>query len=149
MKKLKIILMCILTLFVTGCSKTRTALSPEEFSSILKDSNYKILDRTDTIDYADAAYVVNSDAYDFAFVKGKRKYDIEGLFIEECKNVMNDASNKEYEKDLDSGDNFAYLKITTDEKFYYVSWIGDTYLYIKAPITRRDEFENLLDKLGY
>lgn len=149
MKKMKVLLICALTLLVSGCSKTRSALSPEEFSTILKDNNYKLLDKTDSIDYAEAAYLVNSEAFEFAFVNGKRKYDIEGLFIEECKNVLNDAGNKEYEKNLDSGDNYAYLKITTDEKFYYVSWIDDTYLYIKAPIGRQEELERLLDKLGY
>lgn len=149
MKKIKLLLVCTLVLLASGCSKTREAVSPEKFSNILTSHNYKLLDKTDTVDYAEAAYVVNSEAIEFAYINGKRKYDIEGLFIEECKNVLNDVGSKEYDKDLGSGDNYAYLKITTDEKFYYVSWIDDTYLYIKAPVGRQDDLEGVLKELGY
>lgn len=149
MKKIKVLLICMLTLFVSGCSKTRTALEPDEFASVLDKFDYKVLDKTDTVDYADAAYYVNANDFEFVYVNGKRKYDIEGLFVEECKNVVNVIGQEEYDKNMDSGDNYAYLSITTENRFYYVSWIDDTYIYIKAPLNKKDKLEDILAKLGY
>ncbi len=149
MKRAKLLLICVLTLLVSGCSKTRTAMEPDDFSKILSKYDYKLLDKTDTVDYADAAYIVNTDNFEFTYVNGKRKYDIEGLFVEECKNIVNMVGNKEYDKDLDSGENYAYLEIKTDETYYYVSWIDDTYIYVKAPIVREKKLKEIINELGY
>lgn len=149
MKRVRILLLGLLCVLLTGCADTRKALSPDEFSETLKGLDYTVLDKTDTVDYADAAYYVNTDDFEFVYINGKRRYDIEGLFVEECKNMVSIIGSEEYEKDLHSGENYAYAKFTTKDNFYYVSWIDDTYIYIKASINEREDLEYIIEKLGY
>lgn len=149
MKRAKILLLCFFTILTSGCDKTRSAIKPDAFQKVISEYKMNLVDKTKEIDYADVAYRIDAEAFDFVFIDGKKKYDIEGLFVDECKNVIDEIGSNEYEQKIGSGTNWAYLEITTEETFYYVSWISDTYLYIKAPINYSSEMKEIVGKLGY
>lgn len=149
MKRAKILILCLFTLMVAGCSDTKSAVKPEEFVKVIGEFKLDVQDQTDSVDYADAIYRVNSNTYDFIYIDGKKKYDIEGLFVDQCKNVIDDIGNDTYKQDIGSGSNWAKLEITTEEAYYYVSWIGDTYIYIKGLVGDADNFRDMINKLGY
>lgn len=149
MKKLRVILLCICTLMVAGCDKTKTAVRPEEFAKIIGEYKIEIQDQTSQVDYADTIYRLASDTYDFIYIDGKKKYDIEGLFVDQCKNVIDEIGSSTYKQDIGSGSNWAKLEITTEDAYYYVSWIGDTYIYVKGRIADADVFRDIIGKLGY
>lgn len=149
MKRVKILLLCVFTVLTAGCDKTKTAIKPDNFKKVLAEFKLDLTDKTSEVDYADVAYRVDAKAFDFIFIDGKKKYDIEGLFVDECKNVIEEIGSNEYKQEIGSGTNWASLEITTEDTFYYVSWISDTYLYIKAPINRSSDMQKIVKKLGY
>lgn len=149
MKKLRVIFLCICTLMVAGCDKTKTAIKPEEFIQIIGEYNISLQDQTESVDYADAIYRLQSDTYDFIYIDGKKKYDIEGLFVDQCKNVIDEIGTATYTQDIGSGSNWAKLEITTESTYYYVSWIGDTYIYVKGSVSDASVFREIIEKLGY
>ena len=149
MKRTKVIILCLFTMLLAGCDKTKTVVKPDEFVEIMSSFKLDIEDKTEEVDYADALYRVNSDRYDFTYIDGKKKYDIEGLFVDQCKNVIDSIGNDTYKQDIGSGSNWAKLEITTEEKYYYVSWVGDTYIYIKGLVGDAETFREIIKKLGY
>lgn len=149
MKRIKVIMLCIFTMLVAGCDKTKTAVKPNEFVEIMSSFKMNIQDKTKEVDYADALYRLDSSTYDFIYIDGKKKYDIEGLFVDQCKNVIDDIGSDTYKQDIGSGSNWAKLEITTEENYYYVSWIGDTYIYVKGLIGDAETFRKIIKELGY
>lgn len=149
MKRLKVIVLCLFTMMAAGCDNTKTVIKPEEFREVIAGFNIDIQDKTDEVDYADAIYRLESDTYDFIYIDGKKKYDIEGLFIDQCKNVIDEIGNEAHKQDTGSGSNWAKMQITTEENFYYVSWIGDTYIYVKGKMADSTVFKEIIEKLGY
>lgn len=149
MKKSKVILLCLFTLLVAGCDKAKTAVKPNEFVDIISSFKMNIQDKTEEVDYADALYRIDSNTYDFIYIDGKKKYDIEGLFVDQCKNVIDDVGSDTYKQDIGSGSNWAKLEITTEDNYYYVSWIGDTYIYVKGLIGDATTFRKIIKELGY
>ena len=73
-------------------------------------------------------------------LKEKKKYDVEGIFIDEYQNLFNEVGEK-YDKKLSSGKTWKSLMLKTDEKIYYISWISDSYIIIKAPKNKTIEVE--------
>ena len=149
MRRIKVIILCLFMMFVAGCDKTKTAVKPDDFVKTIGEFKIDLQDKTDEVDYADAIYRLNSDTYDFIYIDGKKKYDIEGLFVDQCKNVIDDIGGNTYKQDVGSGSNWAKLEITTEENYYYVSWIGDTYIYVKGNIADAEVFRKIIEKLGY
>ena len=149
MKKTKLLILCLFTLLLAGCSDTKSAVKPEEFTKVMSEMKLDIQDQTESVDYADAIYRIDSNTYDFIYIDGKKKYDIEGLFVDQCKNVIDDVGSDTYKQDTGSGSNWAKLEITTEERYYYVSWIGDTYIYIKGVVGDADYFRKIIKELGY
>lgn len=151
MKFAKLLILCLFTLVLAGCSNTKSVVKPEDFVKVMNEMKLEIQDQTESVDYADAIYRVDSSTYDFIYIDGKKKYDIEGLFVDQCKNVIDDigTGTDTYKQDIGSGSNWAKLEITTEETYYYVSWIGDTYIYIKGLVGDADYFRKIIKELGY
>lgn len=146
--KIKVLITILMVVFMSGCSKERVAISGEEFYTKATDMEYKVVDNTGQFAYADYVYAVLNKNYTMYFVDGKKSYDIKGIFLDECANVYK-KMNDDYDKTTKGGENWTVLKLTDKEKFYYISWIKDTYLFIEAPIEKQKEFEKFADSLGY
>ena len=82
------------------------------------------------------------------FFSLKKKYDVEGIFIDEYQNLFSEVGEN-YDKKLSSGKTWTSLMLKTDEKVYYISWISDSYIIIKAPKDKTIEVEKVIKTLGY
>ena len=73
------------------------------------------------------SYLINSDIK-VIYVRGTNVYDIEGIFLDECKNVHNglSADGKEESK---VGDNYTSLEVYDIEGYYYIVCVDNTYIY--------------------
>ena len=166
----KILIVLTILLLLTGCSDKRTALDSNNFLAISNSYNYTPTNVTENYDYANGAYVIKESGIYVFYIEGKDKYAIQGTFLDQCINIYKLAGIAEetttsadddspinttttttiaYKKTLKGGEGWQYLKVTTDDKFYYASWIDKTYIYIEADASKTKDMEKFIDSLGY
>lgn len=148
MKKNKLIIISLLVVFLTGCSTTKEATTKDEFTNVLTESKFTVYESTPDFEYASVALIASKDDAEIVFVEGKKRYDIEGIFIDECKNVYNVAGS-EYDSNTHGGKNWTNLTVTNDTTYYFVGWIGNTYVYAESPIEDKEVMKDIIKKLGY
>ena len=149
MKSVKILVLCILSLIICGCSSIKQPISGNDFFDIARDNNYKPLDITSNYDYSKSAYLINEGTFKVLFVDGKKQYDIESVFIDECKNVLGGIENEELNEKIKSGENWTSLEITKEDTFYYIIWIDNTYVYSSVHKDIKDVLKKFIKELGY
>lgn len=149
MKKLKNILFILLVLlYVTGCGSTRKCLDVSEIQSILESSDFEVYDSTEQVGYAEKALYGIKGKVTANFVKGKKKYDIQGVFLDECKNVYSKTTS-DYKNETNGGKNWTYLVVTDSTNYYFVGWIDDSYITITAPADQEKIMNKLVKDLGF
>ena len=148
MKTRRIIILIISIFCLCGCVKEKDALSASEFADTIDSLGYEIVDYKNQFSYAKAAYMVVADNISITYINGNRKYDVEGLFIDECRNVY-DKAGEDIEEKTAGGDNWTYLSVTNDDNFYYVSWIEDTYILVESSAEDKNVASKLIRELGY
>lgn len=149
MKKFKYILMSLMVMvLLCGCGGVKEAKEPSEIQNILESYSFDVYDTTDQVGYADKALYGIKGQVKANYVKGSKKYDIQGIFLDECKNVYNKVTS-DYKKEDDGGDNWTYLIVTDTEKYFFVGWIDDTYIAIESPIDQEKIMNKLVKELGF
>lgn len=147
MKKIKVVIILLFSFILVGCG-SKTSITGDTFASKMTEMNYSIKDVLSNYDYAVSAYNAYKDEVSVFFLKGKKKYDVEGIFIDEYQNLFSEVGEN-YDKKLSSGKTWTSLMLKTDEKVYYISWISDSYIIIKAPKNKTIEVEKVIKTLGY
>lgn len=149
MKRFKyLFLVLVLSFFITGCGSTSKNVDVTTVKSKMEDYNLTVTDTTDKYGYATQAYYGYKDDIKINFVKGEKRYDIQGIFLDECKNVYSVCGN-DYKKSDDGGDNWTTLTVTNTTTYYFVGWVGDSYITITAPLSQQSKMENLIEDLGF
>lgn len=148
MKKIKIVLIVLCLVFLTSCAKTKSSITGDKFKEIIENNEYKITDVSSNYDYAISAYNAYKDEVNIFFLKGKKKYDVEGIFIDEYQNIYSQVGEK-YEKKLTSGTSWTSLKLISDDKLYYLSWVDDSYIIITSLKNKESEVDKIVKLLGY
>lgn len=149
MNKIKLILVFAVMFIVVGCgNKTMDSVSPENVYNVLTKENYKVYDITDKLSFSEAAYLVSDKVYIINYVKTKNNYDVQGIFLDETKNILLKAKDG-YTKISDSGDSWANLRVYDDDKYYFIGWIKDSYITIECSIKYKDKMNDLVKELGY
>ncbi len=144
----KLLLVLIVPLLLCGCAGTKESKDPSEIQSILEEAKFDVYDSTEQVGYASRAlYGIKGEAK-ANYVKGDKKYDIQGIFLDECKNVYNRAAS-DYKKSTDGGDNWTYLVVTDDTKYYFVGWIEDSYIVVESPKDQEKLMNKLVKDLGF
>ena len=148
MKKIKGLFLALAVCLLVGCSSKKEVLSPDRFLEIIEGEKLAPGDTTNSYTtFAEKAYVIDSNFY-LLYVQGKNQYDIEGVFVDECRNVYNLLSTNATRK-TSGGDNWTSLEATDGDNYYYVVWVGDTYIYSKATGDSKDRLKEVIKKLGY
>lgn len=166
--KLKLLIVLFIPLFIlTGCKSTKKPINADTFVTKAKELYLYPNDVTKTYSgYAESAQSITGNGIYVLFIDGRRKYDIEGVFLDEVKNVYHEAGvfddeetttaminttikNNNVEHNKTGGENWLKVSVTNKTNFYYVSWIEDTYIYIKSDIDKKTDMEKLIDAIGY
>lgn len=149
MKVVKILLSVFLMLSIlTGCEDTKESITGAEFRDVIKEYELEVKNYTSTFSYADIAYKADTEEIYLFYLDGKKTYDVEGLFLDECENVYKEAGN-DYKRKTRGGDDWLVLEVTSDEKYYYLSMINDTYIVAKSAADKKSLIEDIVDDLGY
>lgn len=148
MRKIKIVLIVLCLVFLTSCAKSKSSITGDKFKEIIENNEYKITDVSSNYDYAISAYNAYKDEVNIFFLKGKKKYDVEGIFIDEYQNIYSQVGEK-YEKKLTSGTSWTSLKLISDDKLYYLSWVDDSYIIITSLKNKESEVDKIVKLLGY
>lgn len=149
MKKIKYLIMSLaVIILLCGCGGTRNAKSASDIQSILEKYQFEVFDSTEQVGYADKALYGIKGQVKANYVKGNKKYDIQGIFLDECKNVYNKVLN-DYEKEDKGGDNWTYLVVTDSEKYYFVGWVEDSYIAIESPADQTKLMNKMVNELGF
>ena len=82
------------------------------------------------------------------YVESKNVYDIEGVFLDECKNISGSLSEKGTYKS-DSGKNWAKFVAEDMGDYYYVVLVDNTYIYIKGKPESKERIQKFVDAIGY
>lgn len=144
----KIIIVLLSVLLLAGCGQKKTSLADGEFTSLMTENGYQVYDDKDNFSFADHAYVVLESDLKVVFVEGKRKVDIEGIFVDQCNNVYNKVLEG-YDDIKKSGSNWSTLKIIDSDNYYYISLVDDSYLYIEGSIDNERKIDKIIDLLNY
>lgn len=148
MKKIKYVLLIVMVVLLTGCNSSKDNPDASSIKSILEENNYTVTDATSSYDYSEVAYYTSKLSTKITFVKGNKKYDIQGIFLDECENVYLVAED-DYEKKINGGKNWTTLKVTDSTNYYFVGWIGDSYIKIESTISNEDKLDKLVSDLGF
>ena len=146
MKKFKILLLIVSILLVSGCGTTKESITESEFIEIAQNQGLTTYDDSASFDYVESAYVAAIKDLKVIYIKGKKKADIEGTFIDQCNNIYKRALEG-YKDSKKSGSNWSTLKITDSDHYYFISLIDDTYIYIEGSIEKKDKIINQLNNL--
>lgn len=146
MKKILLILLSVLLL--TGCGKKKVSLNDEEFYNIMSENKFQVYDDKENFPYAEHAYVIAEENLKVVFIEGKRKVDVEGVYVDQCNNVYKQALEG-YDDTKKSGSNWSTLKLTDANNYYYVSLVDNTYLYIEGSLDKEVRINRIIDLLKY
>lgn len=150
MKRFKILVILLTSILLVGCGKSsvKEDVNPVTFQKILEENKYTVLDTTEQIGYASRGLYGYKSDIKINYVQGNKKYDIQGVFLDECTNVYNEMG-EDYKQQTDGGKNWSYLIVTTDTNYYFVGWINDSYITITAPAEQTKKLNKLVEELGY
>ena len=169
MKHIKIITVMILSLVIlTGCKNKKARVDGPTFNTLATSSGIGTTDVTSYYGYADRAYQSNHDKYKVLYIDFKDTgVDAQGIFLDQVNNMYGKAgvnenatttsgktnvaelTTKAYKKDNDNGDNWVYVKIETDNGFYYIARVDDTMLYITNNIKKKKKKKKLISAMKY
>ena len=148
MKKMKVLLLILSILLISGCGKEKESIDQDTFSKIMQGQGLTVYDDSGSFDYVEAAYVAATNDIKVVYIKGKKKTDVEGTFIDQCNNIYKQALEG-YKDSKKSGSNWSTLKITDSENYYFISLVDNTYIYIDGSIDKKDKINRIIDELKY
>lgn len=148
MKKLKVLLLIASILLVSGCGTTKESITESEFVEIAKNQGLITYDDSASFDYVESAYVGATKDLEVIYIKGKKKADIEGTFIDQCNNIYKRALEG-YKDSKKSGSNWSTLRISDSENIYFISLVDDTYIYIEGKVEKEDNINRIIEELKY
>jgi len=142
-------IICVLSIFLTtGCSKEK--IDSEKFLSILQENEY--------ITYSQSKEVISPDTKELYI--GNKGDDI---LIEYYTFVNEEFAKKYYESKIDNYDNISVKKtrlmsngtnynkytLVANDKFFFLSRIDDTLIILISDEDKKNESEDIINKLGY
>ena len=165
-KKLLLTILFIGAVLLTGCSKNKSKVSIDEFYKKASSEEIQLHDYTSSYGYAKKAYETESKEYDVLFAEGNNKTDIHGIFFDEARNIYrklgidSNTTTEEpiageltttaaYKKNINGGSGWETLEIITQDKYYYLAYVDDTYLYMEGNIDQKDKLIKLKDSINY
>lgn len=149
MKKVKIILLVLVTILLTGCAnpKMKTKITGDEFKKHL-ESKYTVSSVINQVAYAKSAYQISEDGIFLFYIEGNRTKDIEGLYLDEVQNITT-GLGKEFKDEINQGDNWVTVQATNDDSYFRITKIENTFIYGNINADDQDKLDKIFKELGY
>ncbi len=142
----------ILGLILVGCGKAKEAATVVDFNTHMESAGFTITDATDQYPEGavEAVSIAMNDNYKIEFYIVPSTEQAEGAYATNKATIegMKEQSTFSSEKSVGLS-NYANYHLTTDDGYYVVSRIENTFLYITAPVAHKDEIAELVSGLGY
>lgn len=143
-----VLMAAVIILSMAGCEK-KTAITNDEFTNCLEEKGFAVTDGADQVQKTanSVSIAVSPDsAYQLEFYIMSTIADTELLF----------GSNKELFEDSFNGNtafvsvgNASSYSVTSGSTFAYISRVDNTFLYLVADSTHKDEIKAIISELGY
>ena len=149
MKKIKILVLILLTLVLTGCGieRNKTKITGDEFKEYI-EKTYTVSNMKSQIAYAKSAYQVNENGIFLFFIEGNKEKDIEGLYLDEVQNITTGLGT-EFQDEINQGDNWVMVQALNDDSYFRITKVENTFLYGNADVKDRDKIDKIFKELGY
>ena len=147
-----LLLVCGVVTIFTGCGKKKEAITKEQFIEIMEDESFDIVDATDQ--FSDNKEKINSvtialnNDYQIEFYEfTSKKIAKESLKLNRS-NFIDNKGISAKESYLLIGNSGKYA-LTSNDTYYYVSYIDDTMVYVVTSKEFKDDISRILNELGY
>jgi len=151
MKKriLGVLLVVSMLLILCGCSK-KDPITADSFKLTMEDLGYKITDATGQFagQPVDSVQLALKDDYQIEFYVVSSVDQAQSAYNQNKTNIENVKTSSSSMKSIELK-NYSYYSVTTGEKYYVVSRVDNTFIYIAAPVKDKDEISDIVSKLGY
>ena len=137
-----------LSLF-TGCSKSHSALSVDDFKKILEDNKYEVNDASEDfqddekIDKVIIGYNESMQIEFYIFKDEKGAKDMFESNKQTFQELKESTSSEEYENDKKYGK----YSLITGEEYMYIERRDNTIIYLRTPVSNYNDARDLLLKL--
>ena len=153
-KKLALIILgMIMILNLTGCLQLKKDfIDTEKFVSMAESNDMTVADvlkQYSKYDYILEATVAqnNKDKWQVEFYQLDSPDKAKAMF-ESNKEILKNGISAKTEWSKQAG-NFGHYSITGDEKYGYLSYIEDTFLYVHVDKKYKEAVQEYVEKLGY
>lgn len=149
-KNIIIVVVLLITVLLMGCTITKEAITKEEFVERMENEGYAIADATNQFDegVVKSVTLAINDKFQIEFFDMPNADSAIVSFNTNKENIQNVKGGKYVEKSK-SGSNFDSYKLKTDESYYVVSRIEDTFIYAVVPEDEKDNLDKVLTLLEY
>lgn len=166
MKRLKLLTILFIGIIIlTGCSKAKKSITAVDFYNTADKAGLVLQDASNVYGLAKKAYqsTINDYQYTIFFIEGNSISDMQNMFLDEAANIYSKTGlDKETEtvepgtlttkgakKSTGSGKNWKSLEVSTEDRYYYVTFIDNTLLYIESNNTNKDKLISIKDTIKY
>lgn len=148
MKKILIIFMLVLSLFILSACGKKEALTDKELTSKLTELGFDVNDITDSMEDSNISTVktANNGVYQIEYYIFKSEDTAKTAYKN---NVKLFSSNEKYEGKEENKDNYEKYTQETDLSYNSVVRIDNTLIYVSVNINHKKDVKKVLSKLGY
>lgn len=145
MKKIKVVLVMILSVVLIGCSKNYDKITGEKFKQVMKDNLFEeIANVTNSYDDVSEAYYVNDELYVIEYIDYLKGADASGMYLDEVSNIY---TSEDQEFEAIKGDNYNIAKIIKDDRYYIIMKIKTSCVYIEGEVKYKEVIDDIADEL--
>ena len=152
MRKVFSILVCLLLLVGLtgcGCQKSKKPITSEDFSYIVQEKEYEVIDTNGMIDDGSANVAKAGHKGDIVILFFVLSSEEKAIELYEKYEIEFKSEYSSGETISESGKNFSKYLQVSNGMISITSRISDTYIYINVSDDYEGEIKNLLKELGY
>lgn len=138
-------------LLLAGCSNSnKNAITNEVFTEEMKAIGLNIVDATNQfgIGDVDSVTIAEGSGYQIEFYVVPSNDQAINAFNENKTNFEALKGSLSTSMTKDIGNN-AFYSLTTEDMYYFVSRIDNTFIYVEAPKTSKDDIDKAVKTIGY
>lgn len=150
MKKIAIWSLLVISLLVVGCGATKTPISKDVFGEKMSSLGMTIVDATDQFKVGDveSVSIAEGDGYQIEFYVVPSEDQAISAFKENQTRfeLLKGSLSTSASKSIGNG---AFYSLTTDDQYYFVSRIDNTFIYIEATKSKKEKIEEAIKLINY